>query len=89
MSLLHREATTITSSVLIAERSLSSRTPLWKPFRRGLPSVTILGFHITSWNSTADVKDVAGRRRRAGEKVRVWSLAALAKPNGLKLLKRK
>jgi len=89
MSLLHREATMITSSVLIAERLLNSKTSLLKPFRRGLPSVTVLGFHIISWNSTADVKDVAGRKRRAGEKVRVWSLAALAKPNRLKLLKRK
>ncbi len=89
MSLLHREATTITSSVLIAETLLSSRTPLWKPFRRGLPSVTVLRSPITSWNSTVDVRNVAGRKKRAGEKVKVWSLAALAKPNRLKLLKRK
>jgi hypothetical protein len=89
MNLLQREATTIISSVLIAERLLSSRTPRLKPFRRGLPSVTVLRSHIISWNSTVDVRNVARRKRRPGEKVKVWSLAASAKPNRPELLKRK
>jgi hypothetical protein len=89
MNLLQKEATTITSSVSIAERLLSSRTLLLKPFRWGLPSVTVLGSPIISWNSTVDVRNVARRKKRAGEKVKAWSLAASVKPNTPKLLKRK
>jgi hypothetical protein len=81
MNLRQKEPTMITSSASIAERLLSLRTKPLKPSRRGLPNVTVSRSPIISWNSTAGARNAVRRKRQAGEKVKVWNLAASAKPN--------
>jgi hypothetical protein len=75
MNLRQKENIMITSSASIAERLLSSRTKPSKPFRRGLPNVTVLRFPIISWSSTVDARNVRGRKERAGERDKEWNLA--------------
>jgi hypothetical protein len=55
----------------------------------GLLNVTILRSPIIGWRSMADVKNVTGRKRQGGERVKEWNSPVDDRKNRPRLLEKK